>query len=281
MTSKYTAPESTASEHSALPFAIALARAAGKRLLGWFGNTEVQMKADGTTLTEADTSVDAFICAEIQTHFPGNMIISEELYHSHHTDNAHIWVIDPLDGSTNFSQGLPLWGVSIALLEHGQPAMAVMYFPVFDILCHATAGEGAFENSRPMLARRPAEIAHHSIFTCSAGAAQVYCPRLRAKRRTFGSTIYELCLVARGQALFSIVSEPKIWDLAAAWLLIEEAGGAIDTLDGSAPFPLTYAEDYSRSHFPLLAAASPALWQRVLESMQPPYRTPLPPGLVA
>ena len=269
MTPEATAPGRTASEHSALPFAVELARAAGKRLLDWFGNTEVQTKADGTTLTQADTAVDAFICAEIEANFPGDLIISEELNHSHHKENADVWVIDPLDGSTNFSQGFPLWGVSIALLERGRPAMAVLYFPVLDILCHACAGAGAFEDGRAISARRPAEVARHSIFTCSAGAEQWYWPRLRAKRRTFGSTIYELSLVARGQALFSIVSEPKLWDLAAAWLLIEAAGGAIDTLDGSAPFPLTGAEDHSRPHFPLLAAASPELWQHVRASIMP------------
>ncbi|HJO33210.1 MAG TPA: inositol monophosphatase family protein [Anaerolineales bacterium] len=269
MTPETTAPRSSALEHSTLPFAVKLARAAGKRLLDWFGNTEARTKEDGTTLTQADIAVDAFICAEIEANFPDDLIISEEMNHSHHKENADVWVIDPLDGSTNFSQGLSLWGVSIALLERGRPAVAVLYFPVLDMLCHACAGASAFEDGRTISARRPAEIARHSIFTCSAGAEQRYWPRLPAKRRTFGSTIYELSLVARGQALYSIVSEPKLWDLAAAWLLIEEAGGAIDTLDGSAPFPLTCAEDHSHPHFPLLAAASPELWQHVRASIMP------------
>jgi len=269
MTPKATAPSSIVSEHYALPFAMDLARAGGMQLLGWFGNAEAQMKADGTTLTNADTAVDGFICGEIQTNFPDDLIISEEMYHSHETEHANVWVIDPLDGSTNFSQGLPLWGVSIALLEHGHPTLAVVYFPMLDMLCHASAGSGAFEDDRQISARRPAEIDRYSIFTCSAGAERRYWPGMCAKRRTFGSTIYELCLVARGQALFSIVSEPKIWDLAAPWLLIREAGGAIDTMDESAPFPLRSIDDYSRPDFPLLAAASPELWQRVRARMQP------------
>jgi myo-inositol-1(or 4)-monophosphatase len=269
MTPKAASPDSTGSEHSQLPFAMGLARAAGKRLLGWFGNTEVQLKDDGTTLTHADIAVDAFICAKIQKHFPDDLIISEEMNHSYHAENADVWMIDPLDGSTNFSQGLPLWGVSIALVERGHPTMAVLYFPVLDMLYYASVGAGAFEDGRPISARRPAEVARHSIFTCSAGAERRYWPHMHAKRRTFGSTIYELCLVARGHTLFGIVSEPKIWDFAAAWLLIEEAGGAIATLDGSAPFPMTGTEDCSRQDFPLLAAASPELWQRVRESIQP------------
>ncbi len=77
MTPETTAPRSSASEHAALPFAMELARAAGKRLLDWFGNTEAQTKADGTTLTQADTTVDAFICAEIEANFPDDLIISE------------------------------------------------------------------------------------------------------------------------------------------------------------------------------------------------------------
>lgn len=237
--------------------------------MDWFGNTKVQMKANGTTLTQADTEVDAFICAEIRARFPDDKIISEELNHSLPTEYAGVWIIDPLDGSTNFSQGLPLWGVSIARLENGQPTIAVLYFPVLDILCHASAGSGAFEDSRPIFVRKPAEVTPHSIFTCNAGAEQHYWPGMGLKRRTFGSTIYELYLVARGQALFSIELEPKIWDLAAAWLLIREAGGTIETMDGSAPFPLTGAEDYVVTNFPLLAAASTELCQCVRDSMYP------------
>ncbi|MDP6792501.1 MAG: inositol monophosphatase family protein, partial [Anaerolineales bacterium] len=97
MTPKSTPPRDIGSDHYALPFATELARASGMQLLGWFGNAEVQMKADGTTLTKADTALDSFICGEIQTNFPDDLIISEEMYHSHETEHANVWVIDPLD----------------------------------------------------------------------------------------------------------------------------------------------------------------------------------------
>ena len=259
---------SASSRNSALPFAIELAHAAGKKLTGWFGHTEAQTKADGTTLTQADTAVDTFICTEIRTNFPDDQIISEEMNHSYLIKNANVWVIDPLDGTTNFSQGMPLWGVSIALLERGQPTIAVLYFPVLNLLFHAGEGAGAFANGDQISTPTISEVTHHSIFTCSAGAEPRYSLGVPAKRRTFGSTIYELCMVARGQALFSIVAKPKIWDLAAAWLLINEAGGVIGTLDGSSPFPLTFSEDYSKHDFPLLATATPVLWQQLRTIMQ-------------
>ena len=259
---------SASSQNSALPFAIELAHAAGKKLTKWFGNTEIQTKPDGTTLTQADTEVDSFICTEIGTNFPEDQIISEELNLSYSINTANVWVIDPLDGTTNFSQGIPLWGVSIALLEHGQPTMAVLHFPALNLLFHAEKEVGAFVNGDRILAPVTSEVTRHSIFTCSTGAEQCYPLKSLSKRRTFGSTIYELCLVARGQALFSIVAKPKFWELAGAWILIKEAGGEISTLDSSSPFPLTSSTDYSKRHFPLLATSTSTLWQQLRTSIQ-------------
>ena len=246
-----------------LTFAKQLAHSAGQSLLSSFGKSVATTKEDGTTVTRSDQEIDQFICEEIQARYPMDNILSEELL-PEYTDNGNaVWIVDPIDGTTNFSQGLPLWGVSIARLENGYPTIGVLYFPVLDMLCHAAKGQGAFENNKRISARRPAIVNRYSIFTCSSGTERHYKIRgsIRAKRRTFGSTIYELYLVARGNALFCVLPKPKVWDLAAAWLIIEESGGAIDTLNDSPHFPLTKEMPYTSVQLPTLATASLEMWQ--------------------
>jgi myo-inositol-1(or 4)-monophosphatase len=251
------------SQEAYLTFAKQLAHSAGQRLLSSFGKSVATTKEDGTTVTSSDQEIDQFICEEIQARYPMDNILSEELL-PEYTDNGNaVWIVDPIDGTTNFSQGLPLWGVSIARLDNGYPTIGVLYFPVLDLLCHAAKGQGAFENNKRISARRPAIVNRYSIFTCSSGTERHYKIRggIRAKRRTFGSTIYELYLVACGNALFSILPEPRIWDIAAAWLIIEESGGAIDTMHNCPPFPLATKMSYASLRLPTLATASLEMWE--------------------
>ena len=257
-------------QETCLTFAKQLAQSAGQRLLNSFGTSVARTKKDGTTVTLSDWETDKFMCAEIKATYPMDNILSEELLPDYNDNGSAVWIIDPLDGTTNYSQGLPLWGVSIARLEMGYPTIAVLYFPRLDMLCYASRGQGAFENNQRISARRPATINRYSIFTCSSGTEQHYKIRggIRAKRRTFGSTIYELYLVARGNALFSILPEPRIWDLAAAWLIIEESGGAIDTMKNSPPFPLAAQMSYANLKLPTLATASPEMWEDVCAAIR-------------
>ena len=253
------------SQEDYLTFAKQLAHSAGQRLLSSFGKSIATTKEDGTTVTSADKEIDQFIGEEIQVRYPMDNILSEELSPKYTDNGSAVWIVDPIDGTTNYSQGLPLWGISIARLENGYPTIGVLYFPILDMLCYASKGQGAFENNKRISARRPAVVDRYSIFTCSSGTERYYKigEGLRAKRRTFGSTIYELYLVARGNALFCVLPEPKVWDLAAAWLIIEESGGAIATLNDPEHFPLTKEMPYTSIQLPTLATASLAMWKRI------------------
>ena len=112
----------------------------------WNENQTGSLKADRTLVTEADKAADLMIREIIQKSFPEDGILSEEGSTTlPETDN--VWIIDPLDGTVNFSRGLNYWGVSIARLKDGFPHSAAIYFPLADELFSASLGEGAFIRS--------------------------------------------------------------------------------------------------------------------------------------
>jgi myo-inositol-1(or 4)-monophosphatase len=242
-------------------FANFLAKETGELLLKMFKTSglEPSYKPDHSIVTKADKAADEFIQTTIQEHFPGETIISEEL-HPIHTTSAllpddPVWVIDPLDGTTNFSLGLPFWGVSIACVKEGKPSVGAIYFPVIDELYSAQKTAGAYLNGK-LLQQENAYI-NLSYFSCCSRTHKQYLVSVPYKTRILGSTCYTLCSIAKGISILGFEATPKIWDIAAGWLIIQEAGGVIEPLlDHSEPFPLQDGMDYSKSNFPILAGAN-------------------------
>ncbi len=243
---------------AALAFAIQLAHQAGQLLLDHHSRIkEAKLKPDRSIVTDADLAADRLIAGEIHAHYPGELILSEELQPQlSGSPGGSMWVIDPLDGTTNFSLGLPFWGISIARLFNGRPDMGVLYFPQLDELYSAQAGGGAEYNGSALLSEHPLVNQPVSFFSCCSRTYRKFDIKLRYKPRILGSAAYSLCSVARGIAVIAFEATPKIWDLAAAWLLVQEAGGIIESYDGSAPFPLREGVDYRQTSFPTLAAIS-------------------------
>ncbi len=255
----------------ALQFAIALARQTGALLLAHYrrGSIEAHLKADRTVVTAADLAADQLLQAEIRAVFPQDGILSEEGDTRYPADKPAVWVIDPLDGTTNFSLGLHYWGVSIARLVDGEPALGVLYFPLLEELYSAQRGGGAFLNGAPLRAIPPEPGKPSSFFSCCSRTHQLYQVSLRYKTRILGSAAYGLVTAARGSALLALEVTPKVWDFAASWLITCEAGGVIAPLVGAAPFPLEGGSDYGGRVYPLLAAATPKLWSEGQEKITP------------
>ncbi len=242
----------------ALEFAVQLAHQAGHLLLDHLRHTTIaRLKTDQSIVTDADLAADRLIAGEIQANFPGEPILSEELQPQlSSAPDGHMWVVDPLDGTTNFSLGLPFWGISIARLYNGMPEVGVLYFPQLDELYSARAGKGAEYNGSNLDCKHPLANQPVSFFSCCSRTYRKFDVKLRYKPRILGSAAYSLCSVARGMAIIAFEATPKVWDLAAAWLLVREAGGAIGSYDGSEPFPLQEGIDYHRTSFPTIAAIS-------------------------
>lgn len=249
---------------------------AGEVLLDYFRrrSLETAFKDDRTVVTEADLAADRLITQALRSAFPEDGLLSEEQAPPAGAVPPRLWVLDPLDGTTNFRLGLPIWGISLARLSAGEPDLGVVYFPVLDELYLAQRGAGARLNGQPIHVL-PAGIAGRTaFFTCCSRTHRRYRVNLPYKTRILGSAAYNLLAVARGSAVLAFEATSKVWDFAAAWLMVQEAGGVIAPLHGPAPFPMTTIATTARS-YPILAAASAALARQGQQHIQP--RT-LPPA---
>lgn len=255
-----------------LRFTSDLALQTGELLLNYFNKngSSVRLKPDNSVVTEADFVADRFINNAIRTTFPNDRLISEELI-THLAENTDeiVWIVDPLDGTTNFSLGLHTWGVSIARTKGGQPQIGALYFPLLDELYTVQVGKGAFLNGEPIKVKPPDPEQPAAFFACCGRTHRLYNINVPYKPRILGSAAYGFCAVARGAAVLGFEATPKLWDLAAAWLLVSEAGGVVDTYDGSQPFPLQNGLDYRAVTYPTLSAATPELLDRAQEWIQP------------
>ena len=252
-----------------LSFTISLALQAGELLISHYHiDKNTRLKADHSLVTDADLNADRLITRTIQEAFPDDLLVSEELNTCLEAPSPQgLWVVDPLDGTTNFSLGLPFWGVSIARLVDGFPDLAVLYFPLIEELFVAKRGQGAMLNGAPLAVQPPDPEKPWSFFSCCSRTYRDYAVSIKYKPRILGSAAYSICSVASGLALISFESTPKIWDIAAAWLVVQESGGFIQTHDGSQPFPVQTQRDYSKTNFPTLAAATPELLQKAGEKI--------------
>lgn len=260
---------------ASLDYAISLARQTGDLLIDYFKRTnlDTRLKADKSVVTEADIAADELISTALQQTYPNDLLLSEELSPSasgkDFSTQPGLWIVDPLDGTTNFSLGLHYWGILISYLEAGYPTQTVMYFPLLDELYTAQCGKGATLNGQSIQVEPPDPQKRTTYFSCCSRTHKRYRVSIPYKSRILGSAAYSLCAVARGIALVSFEATPKIWDIAGGWLLVQEAGGSVETLDGSQPFPIRLDQSYARQNFPTLAAANPSLLRQSHQQIVP------------
>ena len=254
-----------------LIFASQLAQKTGGLLMEYYQASGIttSVKEDQTAVTEADLAADRLITASIQARFPNDGLLTEETNTVYPDGKAAVWVVDPLDGTTNFSLGLHYWGVSIARLVNREPDTAALYFPLLGELFTAQRGQGAYLNGGRLHTKAPDENQPFTFFACCSRSHRRYDIQIRYKTRILGSATYGLVTVARGSAVLAFEVTPKVWDFAASWLVMREAGGLIQVLDGNPVFPLIPGTDYAKKSFPILAAATPELWSEGQNKITP------------
>ena len=244
------------------------ARAGGEVLLSWIGQFAVREKGPSDLVTEADLASQEAIRGILLVHYPKHAFVGEELDRSADLTAEYCWVVDPLDGTTNYVHQLPHYAVSVALLHHGQPIVGAIFDPVHDECFTCARGQGAFLNRRPIRTSTVADLSGALVTASFAArvergsaeidqfvAAALAC---QAMRRT-GSAALNLCYLAAGRVDAFWALSTKAWDVAAGVLLVEEAGGVVTGLDGG-PFDL-------RTPHPL-AAATPTLHRQFHELLQ-------------
>jgi myo-inositol-1(or 4)-monophosphatase len=227
-----------------LRFTIDLARDAGAILRERFGQPhEIHYKGAIDVVTEADRAAEALIADRLRQVYVEHDLLGEEGSRGTATDSAYRWVIDPLDGTTNFAHGLPTFAVSIALEERGQPIVGVVYDPMRDEVFAARRGGGATCNGEPVRVStvdRPIGALTVTGFSYDfaireqqAGTWRRFLTRVQAIRQT-GSSALNLAYIAAGRLDGYWEWGILPWDVAAGALLVTEAGGAVTDMRGGA-----------------------------------------------
>lgn len=188
-------------------------------------------KPDGSLVTEADPLVEKRLrehCAELT---PGTSIWGEELGFEAPSDGA-IWLIDPIDGTTNYTMGLPLWGLTMALCRGGSMEVGGIYLPESETMLSASRGQGAFRNGQRMAALSPQDIEPHTLVG-TTGRKVLHDLEIKAKLRHFGAFVSEFAAYAEGSFGAMLVTSVHLYDAAAGLLIARELGGVIRGFDGS------------------------------------------------
>ena len=224
----------------------AIARQAGTILMEGYGKVQrIQHKGAIDLVTEFDKRSEEVILPSIEKEFPGHAILAEESGH-HYRDSEYQWVIDPLDGTTNFAHGLPIFSVSIALLKNNSPVAGVVYDPLRDEMFSAELGRGTTLNDRPIRVSTRAELGQAVLSTGfpydirtnpqNNFAQFVYLQRRTRAVRHLGSAALDCAWTAMGRLDGYWEFGVKPWDVGAGALLVREAGGWVTSVYGNEDF---------------------------------------------
>lgn len=222
-----------------LSFAHEVADRAAQISMSYFlGEFEVRKKPDLSPVTQADLDVETAIREMIADRFPGDAVTGEE-----HGAGAgdRVWIVDPIDGTRNFADGVPIWATLLALQVEGRSLLGVIAAPALGERYEAVRGEGARWNGREL--RVSERKLDDAFMVYSSVDDWVDRPRhdafmglAREARRTRGfGDFWGHMLVARGAADFMLEPALRLWDWAPITVIVEEAGGRVTTFDGEEP----------------------------------------------
>lgn len=247
---------------SVVTFAHTVTQQVGKRLLTEFGVVQPTAKADGSLVTQSDQWADHYLRQAIATAFPDHGVLSEEAEHLF-PSNDWCWIIDPIDGTTNFARGVPIWGTSLGLLHHGVPVFGCVHIPPLQQTFHGfwsapDQPDGAFCNQTPIQTRTDAPAGNQFFSLCARSLSVLQTP-FPCKIRMLGSASYNLLTVAKGITIGAVEATPKIWDIAGVWPIVQAAGGTWVPLTTEPIFPLVVGQNYSQVPYPTLVV-SQAQW---------------------
>ena len=228
----------------ALPFAaraIEVVRSvAADEILSRYRSVVAMRKDDGSVVTEADYAAQHALARRLAA--VENIPVLGEEMPSHeqlaiYEGGGRFWCVDPLDGTSNFSAGIPFFAISVALMDGPRAVFGTVYDPIADEAFHAVQGGGAWLNDRPLevpakgpaLADAIAEVSLRRDTAMLRGALKRHRPY--AKRLTSGSSALSWCHLAAARVDVMLHSGQKMWDYAAGALILEEARGCLSTLD--------------------------------------------------
>ncbi|KPC52018.1 Inositol-1-monophosphatase [Amantichitinum ursilacus] len=237
---------------------------AAREVMPRFLNVASGRKQDGSLFTEADLSSQAALVKALPELAPHPVLGEEMTTHeqldllNHHRDG--LWVVDPIDGTTNFVHGLPFFAISIALMREGKSVLGVVYMPVTDECFSAAAGHGAWLNGKPLPLTSPDIVSGDGIalvdtkYLTGRLPARVVTVAPFSSHRNFGASTVDWCYLAAGKVDMMLHGSQKLWDYAAGALIAEEAGCSLATFHHD-----NYWEDVQMQRS-VIAARTPELF---------------------
>lgn len=247
--------------------AINAAQKAGELLRRGFGSkiSYSTKSSENDFVTEYDYAAEGLILETIKSHYKNHLFLAEESGGNTDSSQNPLWIIDPIDGTTNFLRNIPLFSVSIGVCFQAEMLIGVIYQPLTHELFWAEKGKGAFLNGKKIEVSLEEDIKKCTLATgfpynvdektTKALGSLNRVLEAGVRVRDLGSATIDCAYLAAGRFDGYWMIEPKPWDLAAGVLLIEEAGGKISTMDGS-PFNLFQCQNIlatnEKIHTPIL-----------------------------
>jgi myo-inositol-1(or 4)-monophosphatase len=220
--------------------------AAREELLPRFAESERRFKRDGSIVTDADIAMQRRLVGELEALAPDYRLLGEEMSEQDQGElilagDRGLWCLDPLDGTSNFASGIPFFSVSLGLLIDRQPTLGVVYDPIRDECFTAAKGKGAKLNDQPLRCRPVGLPLRRSMAVVDFKRIPELAAALAASppyssQRNFGSVALEWCWLAANRFQVYLHGRQKLWDYAAGALILTEAGGCAETLEGEPIF---------------------------------------------
>ena len=229
-----------------LEVAVKAAKTAGKIFAANFGKPKNVKKKNNdprNLVTEIDFKIEQLLKKKIHSAFPENCIMGEEMgWEENHSSGKLKWYLDPIDGTSNFIQGLPMACISIGLWDDKGPAVGVVYNPILKEMHTAIRGQGAFLNNKKIKVSKTRTL--NDSFGCIGWVerehgVKLFAKIIRACRKVRGlaTSALQTALTGSGVLDFYVTRDLHIWDFAAAILIVTEAGGQVTDFSGKLPTP--------------------------------------------
>jgi myo-inositol-1(or 4)-monophosphatase len=202
---------------------------ASKALIRDFGEVEklqVSIKGPSDFVSNADTKAEKIIIEELKKAKPNYSILSEEDGSETNKDKENVWIIDPIDGTTNFLHGVPHFSISIALKSGDEIVSGLIYDPIKDEMFYAEKDNGAFFNNKRIRVSKKKEI--DNCLFATGGKEDL---NIQLITRKSGSAALDMAYVAAGRYDGYFQNKLNLWDVAAGIIIVKEAGGIVNTID--------------------------------------------------
>lgn len=260
--------ENTHDVDSLFQFAKSVVLEAGSQAISFYGKGKTGLRFDQDLVTQTENHLIRFFEKQLHNNFPDHQLFQNDLEDNNYThdEKRYLWVFDPLDGSANFQSGIPIWGMSVALIENFWPIFGVFHMPSTGEMFHARAGGKAFRGNEIIQTPEYESLNDESLLFTYSRFHQRYRCSFPGKIRDLGCTGAHFCYVAMGRGDAAVAAKESFQDLAALRVILEAAGGKIRRLDGREFFLNEYLNGLSINES--LLACAPDSCDRIKECLK-------------